>query len=165
MKNILLFSSFIILTAFSCKKKDNIDPNKFIRCKVNGKEWVAKESVQFSEEISASWRLQGKYFELNGFEDNTQINIGILDTSELKNGVYNLNSNSKSADYRDYDKSYSDYYRTDSVNNINTGTLSITFDKKNKTVSGSFSFKAKYTGSNESVEITDGSFVIPYHEY
>jgi hypothetical protein len=69
---------------------------------------------------------------------------------------------SNSASFQDYDKSFRYSYYTDP---INTGSVEINFNKDRTRVSGTFSFKAKYEISDETVEITAGEFSLPVQKF
>ena len=153
---------------FSCKERDQ-DPDILPAATqegkntggaiVNGQVWVAKienpsslpgwnNTIYNTDPVLGTFSLQIVLRQYNN--DNNLITFNVTDSQDFLPKTYDLNENNYAA------------YRNPSVfyitNSSNTGTLTITrFDKVNRIVSGTFSFKA-VNSAGEVVTITEGRF-------
>ena len=168
MKKILFFLTFMFLV-FSCKERDQdteILPAATQEGKntggalVNGQVWVAKievpdtnpagnNTIYSVDPVLGIYRLQivlRKYIYLD-----SQIVINISDNQDFSPKNYLIPDDSFSF----YSPSVNDVYYTKQGN---VGTLTITrFDKVNRIVSGTFTFKA-VNSAGQMVTITEGRF-------
>lgn len=171
MKN-LFFLSLVFMLLFSCKDRDEQDTNVLPEATqtgvntggalVNGEVWVAKKAYPDLNNGGVNATMytfsNGEYklqISLGKFDNYTgeKILINITSLSDIENGNYMLNDSYQNRGA--YSHPAEETYFTDSSN---TGVLTITkFDKVNKIVSGTFSFKAK-NSDGEVVTITDGRF-------
>ncbi|PIF46622.1 hypothetical protein CLU96_3660 [Chryseobacterium sp. 52] len=126
---------------------------------VNGKIWVSKieQSTVAALGNNTTYEFVNNEYslkiQLRNAENPTGNTIQILLVSDQDFGIgnYPLNENDNGLYYHS-SKIYS-------TNSENIGTLSISkFDKANKIISGTFSFKAKYYYDGDTVTITDGRF-------
>lgn len=167
MKNLfLLLLSFGLFA--SCKDREP-DPNVLPEATqtgantggalVDGKVWVAKieypdlnpggNNTQY-EYVNGEYKLKVVLRQINNV--NSSIGFYISDISDITTTSYTLANDSFRATFS-Y-KLLEDYF----TDNENSGTLTITkFDKVNKTVSGTFSYKAK-NSNGQVVTISEGRF-------
>ena len=173
MKNLfLLIMLSISITA--CRKDDDQNTTELPKATqsgantggaiVDGKIWVALieppiigngSSGTYYQSVNGKYQLQ---INLRGVEDRNGnfIVIKITSNQDINVGDYVIN------DIEENKGIYSIALKGYITNPNNTGVLSITkFDKENKIVSGTFSFKAQYQDS--SVTITDGRFDKKYY--
>lgn len=168
MKN-LLFLALLSIGLFTSCKDDDQDPNTLPAATqsgantggalVNGEIWVAKienpdlmpggNNTQY-QAVNGEYNMEIVLRNVSDSSGNI-ISIKINSNEDLSITDYELNDSDFNRGY--YRKSVS--YYTDSEN---TGILTITkFDKANKIISGTFSFKAKNQNGTV-VNITEGRF-------
>jgi hypothetical protein len=174
MKRLRLLLFFPVFLSINCHKNDPTrapaKPADYCKCFVNGKYWEAGCTDMFNNCIRAELDTPKNAFILECSNNSSQvITIDLIDTSG-----FNYNAGSfiltgveinyyshygNSASYRDYNKSYSYSYYTDSGH---VGVITASFDLINKRVSGTFSFKAKYNDGNnnssDTINVTNGRF-------
>lgn len=173
MKN-FLFISTLLLISLSCHKDRDQDSDVLPAATqsgantggalVNGNVWVSKiekSSIvvgenntiyKYTNEYPNPYSLTIHLRNINNLTGNN-IMINLKSNSDFAPGDYILNETENSSGYY---YSSSTFYVTDSDNK---GVLTITkFDKANKIISGTFSFKCKYYYTGEVVNITDGRF-------
>lgn len=173
MKNIFLIALLSFGICLSCKDDDQRQDDQALPqatqsgantggAKVNGKIWVAlTEPPTIGNGITGtSYRYVNGLYELQIYLRNVKdptgssIGISLQSTTDFKIGQYELND--LEGNTGTYFNAFTGGYIT---NANNTGVLNITkFDKENKTISGTFSFKAQYSSSSDVVIITDGRF-------
>jgi len=169
-----LFISILLFTLLSCHKDRDQDSDVLPVATqsgantggalVNGKIWVSKiekSSIVVGEnntiykhtnEYPNPYSLTIHLRNINNLTGNN-ITIRLKSSSDFVPGDYELNEIENSTG--DYFTS-GIFYFTDADNK---GVLTITkFDKVNKIVSGTFSFKCRYYYTGEIVNITDGRF-------
>lgn len=174
MKNLLFLSLFFLTLLSSCKDRDNPDPDVLPAATqsgantggalINGKVWVSKiekSSIvvgqnntiyEHTNEYPNPYSLTIHLRNINNLTGDN-ITIKLASPSDFAPGDYVLNETENS---RGYYYSSGTFYVTDSENK---GVLTITkFDKVNKIISGTFSFKCKYDYTGEVINITDGRF-------
>lgn len=167
MKNIILLI-IIFSSISSCRDRDqnpNVLPEATQSGKntggalVDGKIWVAKDeyptlngggvNATIYEHANDEYKLKIVFRQVDNLDN--RIVIYLADSYEITNKTYVLDENNVAG----YEKGLENNYIT---NVDNTGFITITkFDKTNKIVSGTFSFKAK-NGDGKTVTITDGRF-------
>jgi hypothetical protein len=173
MRTLKLLLIFVgVISIADCHKPINnpvVTPTDYCSCVINGKGWDAGCSDPFSNCLSDEWSDQRKAFVLNcNNSANQVISIAIYDSTGLKNGTFILNKKLKvnTAQYRDYNMSYTYGYNTDSVF---VGAITVKFDSTMPNssyiyrVSGSFSFNAVYELSTDTVNVSDGKFSLRCH--
>lgn len=117
-------------------------------CNVNGHGWIGRGSS-----FGVDWT--NDYISIRGRDDNMNSTIIIsIDEKNIKSGTYPL-SEKNVAWYDDLDVSLSNGWKADS---LHTGSITIKLDEKNRRVTGSFSFKAKFDLTDDVVNITKGQF-------
>lgn len=167
MKNILLAISLMGILS-SCKDNDTDSPAlpqatqtgaNTGGAMVNGKIWVSKieQSTVAALGNNTTYELVNNEYSLKIHLRNTEnpsgntIQILLVSHQDFGIGDYPLSENDQGL-YYNSSKIYS-------TNHDNIGTLTITrFDKANKIISGTFSFKAQYYYNGDTVTITDGRF-------
>lgn len=143
---VLIFISGIFFS-MSCKKDskitDVINFNASMKCKINGTQWSSLTRVT----------TLGNPTTVNGTNGNSVLNVSILGNTT---GTYTLNTN---AGTFQFSATYTnDSGTTDSLYTANNGTATISsIDATNKRISGTFSFQAKNTNSNQKT-VTEGIF-------
>ncbi|SFN04741.1 hypothetical protein SAMN05421594_0626 [Chryseobacterium oleae] len=168
MKSFLLTISLIGILS-SCKDKNSdTDPTLPQATQtgadtggalVNGKIWVSKieKSTVAALGNNTTYTFVNNEYSLKIHLRNAEnpsgntIQLLLVSNQDFAVGDYPLNENDHGL-YYDSSKIYA-------TDHENIGTLSITkFDKANKIISGTFSFKAKYYYDGDAVTITDGRF-------
>lgn len=169
MKKIIqIFTVLVIL--FSCKDRhqdDDMLPAATQEGKntggalVNGQIWVAKietpntlpggdNTIYNTDTVLGTFSLQ--IVLLKYTDSNNTISFYLVRNQDFSPGTYALDNNDN---HGSFSPNVLDTFNT---NSTNTGTLTITkFDKVNKIVSGTFSFKA-VNATGEVVNITEGRF-------
>ena len=172
MKKILFFLTFIFLV-ISCKERDQ-DPDILPAATqegkntggaiVNGQVWVAKIEVPDTlpggnntyydtSPLLNTFRLQ--IVLLKYTDSNSTISFYLERNQDFSPGIYALDNNDNHDNHGSFSPNVLEIFNT---NSTNTGTLTITrFDKVNRIVSGTFSFKA-VNSAGEVVTITEGRF-------
>ena len=153
----LLFA-VVILLQLQCKSPLHSDVN-FCRFTVNGSTYNAGCDGPFDNCINAVLYPQYKSLTVTANSGTGAFSFSILDsTMKFNSGTYLLNT--QRINCAEYDKNGSIYgYLTDSTH---IGYVSVTFDKVNYRVSGTFTISAKYELDSETVNIANGSFSIKY---
>ncbi len=154
------------LTFFSCQKELSYEggpppaqePLGDFRAKIDGVQWVAADSAKGAAFLGGAINISGTS------SDNKQISMTLNDTVT---GVYTLNQITSSLGvYTDQDSSGVYAFTTDQ--GVDTtqagGIVTVTeIDKVNRTISGTFSFKAYRDIDNREKSITEGIFnKLPY---
>ncbi|MGC4129944.1 MAG: DUF6252 family protein [Bergeyella sp.] len=164
----IFFITLLSLCILSCRDKDQ-DPDVLPNATqhgantggalVDGKVWVAKieqpdlnpggNNTQY-EFVNGEYKLQIHLRNIENPSGNV-IKIYLVSDQDFDTGNYQLNEINTAI----YSPSTYPYY----TNSNNVGVINITkFDKVNKIISGTFSFKAINMFSNEVVTITEGRF-------
>lgn len=165
MKNILPIILLLpLLVANGCRKIGSTGGHYF-KCKVNGVVvdfYPETDGIQLYGRNIPDVRFENdfKTLKLRGYDgSNIVVDIWIEDTvNSIGNKTYTLSVNRAGSSFLSVSKSYSNYW-TDSVN---TGYLTLKINKGNATVKGQFSAKLKHDKSEETIEVTDGSFFLEY---
>ncbi len=142
---------------FSKCKKDEVLPEYYLRCKVNGLDFQPNGCTNCTQ-----CSLMGDTtLILGGNRDYETLGTLIKDLTIIKVGNYPLSHlNGRMADYKNSTLPV-DRFFTDSTH---TGILYITLlDKTNKIIQGTFNFKAFNAYRNDSVTISDGKFRLKYN--
>lgn len=165
MKNlfpiVLLLS---LLVANGCRKVDSTGGHYF-KCKVNGLDvdlYPQTDGIQlYGRNVpDAVFENNFKKLKLRGYDgSDIVVDIWIEDTlNSIGNKTYTLSVNHTGSSFLSVSKSYSNYW-TDS---INTGYLRLDLDKGSQTITGKFSAKLKHDKSDETIDVTEGSFFLEY---
>lgn len=169
MKKILYFL-FLLVALISCRKEEKQDAYTLPDATqtgsntggalINGQVWVAKKefpsyipgtnnTFYTTDPILGTFRLEIVLRQYKN--ESSHIAFYIEDNQDFSPQTYVLDSSNRGS----YSPSVLDDYITDSTH---MGTLTITkFDKVNKIVSGTFTFKA-INSTGEVVNITEGRF-------
>jgi hypothetical protein len=161
----------VVATLFVTCNKENktvgsaFEDKDYCTCLVNGSYFKAGCADRFASCLNAQLDPVRNSFVLSCSDNNLrEVNIILYDTSGLnyRAGSFELSGSKIAAtyygyigEYRDYSKGYSDGYLTDSSHR---GVLIATFDTIKNSVTGTFSFKAKFTGGNGEINVSDGKF-------
>ena len=161
-KNGTLFFLVISCLTFSKCAKEDLLPEFYFQCKVDG---VLYEPDNCSN-CNSKELLGDTVLLLGANRGNEGLSIAIL-KHNISVGNYNLGKelieNKGSAYYDNTIGSPSDIFRTDS---IRTGIINITeLDRTNKIIVGTFNFDAYNIPQNKIVKITEGKFRLNYRSY
>jgi hypothetical protein len=159
MKKLLFIlpALFFTLIFATCKKNPTPDNNyPYFQCKINGKTYIPNNCAN----CLTCTIYQDTIFLLGANAGFEALTIGINDNTEIKATSYILNEIiGRQGTYKNSTLT-NDRYFTDETH---TGQLTITtLDKTNKTISGTFYFKAYNAYRNDSVSVTDGKFQLNY---
>lgn len=165
MKNlIVLFAIVPFLFGASCKD-ETVQPDIAFACKINGKDWRPYENDFKLQETECHLTNNGT--ELFVFARNTtsREHIGFIVSTQglpVQKGTYNINS----------DRYYVGFYNRNATSlNFSTGngyegTVEIkNINHTDRSIQGSFNFKAFNATSQEVVIITEGRFNLKYTNY
>ena len=165
MKNlIVLFAIVPFLLGASCKD-ETVQPDIAFACKINGKDW-RPYSNDFKLKATVCHLINnGETLHITAIHSTTHEDIGILVSTPgqlIKKQTYRLNSDRFFVGT--YDKSVSGgefitgngYEGTVEIKNIN---------HTDKSIEGSFHFKALNAATLEVVTITEGQFNLKYVTY
>ena len=138
-------------------------------CRIDGEKFKNKDKTLMFGSGSLNARLSGNclLIECDDQKGGEAITIRLCDSTTRNNesGKFKLSGipistygyYGNSASYSNNSNSLSNRYNTDAQN---TGTVKVRFGRGR--ITGSFSFKAKYSaGTGDDVEVTNGSFSIP----
>ena len=159
MRQLFYLISVTILLAASCEKQDPNPAQFYIRCKIDGQDYLPNNCAN----CMRGQILRDTVFLMNANAGFESVGVGVFDGSRISTKTYILNAGpSASADY-DNSPQVNDIYKTDSAR---TGELRITtLDKANKIIAGTFYFKAYNPVQNKTVNITNGEFRLKYTDY
>ena len=158
---IFITISLFILPLIACKK-GSYGTSDFLECRVNGKKWSAYSGDFKNSATRSIIQNTGQTVSITGLNSDSHedISIGVFTPGEqIKEGIYKLyNGAGHDGSYRQ--QTQGKYFSTSETYN---GELNITsIDTGKSIISGTFHFKAIDENSNESVEITNGSFRVHY---
>jgi len=161
MKKIFSVATLALLF-LSCKKNNNPSDGYFTAT-INGSSFRAGGAQSFTTYQSAVISSANHLLILDGKNDNQDISLEVYDSSGINSKTYYFNTPntvlySNNAEYLDYNKDISHGYRSDAAH---VGMLTIRIDTPNRRISGTFSFQAKFELTNETADITNGSFSLP----
>jgi hypothetical protein len=153
-----LMCLLLAVSVISCQKEiseengGNGPVTGVLKMKIDGQQWVANKS--------ASATILAGFIAINGVsDDNKNLLIQLQDQGEA---AYQLDQQSLGvAVYADGNDAATDAFATDAGNSTADagGTVTITkIDKTNKTITGTFVFKAYRDSDSKQVVITEGSF-------
>ena len=150
----------LCLLLFSCSR-DNLCGNPNFCAELNGKKWFPRSNDFKSSPLTARLIFGDSVFAVRASSGSERIYLSIRDGSPITTKSYVL-SDTLSRGY--FDNSIaSDEYLTDATQ---TGLLTIReINKAQKTVAGSFYFKARNSVTGEEVEVSNGIFNLKYVEY
>lgn len=155
---VIFIASFFIFS--KCNKEDALGEYYF-RCKIDGEIYRPSNCANCQE----AQLLGDTIFLLNGNAGFKSVGLGVikLDKEPVVIGNYILNMNPQINGYYDNSPQVDDIFKTDS---LRTGQLIIeSLDKPNRTVSGTFYFKAYNPIQDKVVNITEGKFRLKYVGY
>ncbi|HVU98816.1 MAG TPA: DUF6252 family protein [Puia sp.] len=162
MKKAILYSIMLLIGSASCKKETSIESNDNasgnFTATIDGAKWAASPTRQAAS-------ILGGIITITGVSaDNREINLSIADSIA---GTYSLSQTSASlAAYGDLDSSNVYAFSTNQGSDTGQagGTVTVTeIDSVDRTISGTFSFKAWRDIDGRQKKITNGVFArIPY---
>lgn len=157
----LLLYILISGTLSFCCKKTTIASNAGFSCKKNGIQWSPHSDDFKNPSIQATFNDSNKGLLLLGINTNTKEHLGITVYSEnqITDGVYTLNQKNTSGFYNQ--NATGKKFTSENIG----GTFSMKIDRPNRTISGTFSFKALDLSTNETVDVTNGTFNVKYLTY
>lgn len=156
-KKWLLTIAILPCFLFSKCKKEEVLPEYYLRCKVNGLDYRPNGCTNCTQ----CDFLGDTTLIIGGNRDYETLGIGIKENIGIHSGSFFLNHFvGKRGDYKNGTLT-NDRYFTDS---LRTGQLNIDLiDKSNKIISGTFYFKAYNNLRNDSVSISEGKFRLKYN--
>ena len=158
-----LFYLFVstILVAISCEKKNNNPAKYYIRCNIDGQDYLPNNCANCMK----GQLLGDTTFLLNANAGYESVAIGIikLDKTPIAVTTYVLNDNLQQSGVYDNSPQVTDIFKTDATR---IGELKITtLDKVNKIVAGTFYFQAFNSVQNKTVIVSNGEFRLKYSDY
>lgn len=154
------FALFLIASCFifsKCNKEDALGEYYF-RCKIDGELYIPNSCANCMQ----AQILNDTVFIVNGNAGFKSLAIGIYDKDKIGTKTYLLYRIGSGGSYK-FSTSSDDIFRTDS---LRTGQLIIeSLDRPNRTVSGTFYFKAYNPIQDKVVNITEGKFRLKYVGY
>lgn len=162
MKHLKLFALLFIttiITAASCKKNKDPDPNGFyFRCKVDGQDYRPNGCAN----CLTCAILGDTTFLLGANRGYEVVDVGIikLDHTIIAAISYKLDQTPQQRGFYKNSTTVTDRYDTDSMH---VGSLQIlSLDKTAKIISGIFSFQAYNPIQNKTISVTEGKFRLQY---
>jgi len=146
--------------SFSCKKSATVI-NAGFSCKLNGTQWSPHSDDFKNPSIQATFNNSNKSLLLLGINTNTRehIGIGLYTENGITDGIYTLDKNTAQGFYNQ--NATGKQFTSENMG----GTCSIQIDKPNRTISGTFSFKAIDPSTKQTVDVTGGTFNVKYLTY
>ena len=159
MRQLFYLLTATILFSASCEKQDPNPAQFYIRCKIDGQEYLPNNCAN----CMRGQILRDTVFLLNANADLQSVGMGLYDGSGVQVKTYFLNGTTGgSADYKN-STTTNDKFSTDATH---TGNLVITsLDKGNKIIAGTFYFQAYNPVQNKTISITNGEFRLKYTDY
>ena len=165
MKKLLVILSLLTLAIFIFNCEGTTEPKEesdgpFV-CKLDGEKWVPDAP---NNEVTASLAYGYLVITANHI-DGSDGEIMVLMLSNLTEiGTFNLGSYGSSG-YADFIRQVGTTVEDFSTDDSHTGTVEITkFDTEKKKIEGTFSFTAKSSTGNNTINVTNGSFSLTYTE-
>jgi len=174
----MLTSALLMFSLFSCDKDNLLDPSQIkestMSAKIDGKDWTHNGAGGGlnSEDIRVSYFSDGTLHLLGNQSDggnNQNVSLGLVGVTHtgdysigvIPTGYITINSGNYGAvNY------FQGFRNTHSYSTpiTNSGKVTITkLDTQNKTISGTFSFRATLAGSTTKyVDVTEGRFEVKY---
>jgi hypothetical protein len=146
---------FFYLFLFSKCSKEQPLPDYYIRCKINGEDYLPNNCAN----CMRGQLLGDTVFMMNANAGFQSLLIGVINKPSFILQTYILNRIQSGGSYKN-STTTNDKFDTDS---IHTGTLTITtLDKSNMIIAGTFSFQAYNPVQNKTVSVSDGQFRLKY---
>lgn len=162
MKQLIRLNLLLLILLLSACDKDKVCEDEAFCVEVDGKRWWPSSGGDFkSSPLTAKLLYGDSVLAIRASSGSERIYLSIRDGNVISNKNYLL-SDTLSREY--FDKGIaSDEFETDANN---TGIVTINgINKSNKTVTGTFHFKARNSTTGKVVDITNGSFNTTYVEY
>jgi hypothetical protein len=158
MRQLFYLLTVTVLLAASCEKQNNNPAQYYIRCKIDGQDYLPNNCANCMK----GQLLNDTTFLLNANAGYESLGIGLFDGTGVSIKTYILDGKKASGDY-DNSPLVNDIFKTDS---LRTGQITISkLDKSNKIIEGSFYFQAYNPVQNKTVNVTNGEFRLKYSDY
>ena len=155
-KNWFFIIALLPCFLFSKCKKDEVLPEYYIRCKIDGLNYLPNNCAN----CMRGQILRDTVFLMNANADYQTVGIGFYDGEKIGIKTYNLNGKTTGSAVYKNSTTTNDIFKTDSVR-IGKLTVSV-LDKTNKIIQGTFYFQAFNSLQNKTVTITEGKFRLKY---